>query len=225
MEKVELADLNKAMEKINAAVKEKGKKLRACNVKMAALAKEAEALAEQIRNKEFRLKLLREHVVLVNGVSQEVLSIRNMLIKLRAQLPRKDITIACKEQLESSIKKLEKDLVASCKHQFLVGYSGYRGSYENDYSDSYHGRRMCVICGYSEYSTKIEEDNSVFGRRIEYFPSLNESSDRLIERDDEFSRDGSYGKKGFDIWRPLDELMEMYLDKRVYQVLKEVKNA
>ena len=224
MEKVELTELNKAMDRINAQVVEKGKKLEACNVKVAMLTKEAKVLAEQIRDKEFRLRLLREHAILANGVSKDTLSIRGMLIKLRAQLPRKDITIACKEDLDASIKKLEKDLVAACKHEFLVGYTGYSGSYLNDYEDSYHGRRMCVICGFSEFAAWTSQMDMMH-RKLEAFPTLNECPERLIERDDEFSRDGSYGKKGFDIWRPLEELLEMYVDKRVSQILKEVGNG
>ncbi|MBI3633198.1 MAG: hypothetical protein HY226_02815 [Candidatus Vogelbacteria bacterium] len=221
MEKIEMANLDKAMDKIGKEVKERNKKLRACNVKRATLAEEAEALSKQIRNKEFRLQLLQEHSVLVKGVSAEVSDMRNSLLGLRAELPRKDITIACREELEVSIKKLEKNLIAVCGHQFLVGYSGYSGSQYDDYTDAFHGRRMCVVCGYSEHA-KLAGGRDEWGRSTETFPSLNDSQGRLIERHDEFSRDGSYGSKGFDIWRPLEELLEMYVDKRVYQILKEI---
>ena len=220
MEKIELAELNKAIDKIKAEVTEKGKKLRACNVKMATLTKEAKIITEQIRSKELRLQLLREHAVLVNGVSKDVLSIRGMLIKLRAQLQRKDITIACKEELDASIKKLEKDLVATCKHEFLVGYSGHSGSQYNDRTDSYHGRRLCVVCGYFEYA-KRGDGHDKWGKLREIFPCLNDNPDRLVISCDDFKPYQSHGRQTFEIWRPLEELLEIFVDNRVYKIMKE----
>jgi hypothetical protein len=204
--------LESAINMLSAQIDKKNEELKVCNNKMAVLAKEAKVLKIRIDERIFKLNLLKDYAVLMKGVPKEVQELRTHILKLQVDLPREDITILYKKNLDADIKRLKVELIKQCKHSFLVYYDSYAGSYSDDYNDAHHGKRMCVVCSFSEYSKGTRGDD--------VFPSLNDSLDRLVIRNDGFADRPQPTRKPLNIWRPLEDVLKIYIDKRVYEILK-----
>ena len=75
----------------------------------------------------------------------------DMILGRRQDNVEKELAIQIKEH----ISKLQHN----CDHPFVIGYSGYEGSYSYDRSDAYCGNRRCLVCELSEFSRLTCKEN------------------------------------------------------------------
>jgi hypothetical protein len=116
-------------------------------------------LEEDLRATERTLRKLRELQTAGSGLPKDVADLRARVTSKTKESKRRDITVAKRDALRKEVETLTARLQGLCKHPFVFSYDGYGGSQSYDYDDSYHGHRVCVVCGFTESSQSVNEDS------------------------------------------------------------------
>ena len=213
--------LNLDGEKIEAAICELTGCLGSNKTKLRDLEKEKARIAEAekrisslVSGQEFKVKILRNALLVSRGVPSDVARVRGATIDCMRESQRKDIYISRKEELETQIKEFKKQLQKLCKHPFVIGRVSYE-SHEMYESSWVLGYRLCVVCGYGETTSGWVYNDDLWHRE-EGFPTLNENAERVI---DKYGLNSSSGSP-LDIWQPLEEVLKLFVDKRIYEMVK-----
>ena len=213
--------LNLDGEKIEAAICELTGCLGSNKTKLRDLEKEKARIAEAekrisslISGQESKVKILRNALLVLRGVPSDVARVRGAIIDCMRESQRKDIYISRKEELETQIKEFKKQLQKLCKHPFVIGRVSYE-SHEMYESSWVLGYRLCVVCGYGETTSGWVYNDDLWHRE-EGFPTLNENAERVI---DKYGLNSSSGSP-LDIWQPLEEVLKLFVDKRIYEMVK-----
>lgn len=227
-------DQKSGLRDLESAVQEKLKSKKVAGNRLGALIKKLEQEREQCDKKISALvddmNNVRKTELLKRGIPKEALALREKIVVL-AQKERSDDSTKKEARLAGEEKRaLVGRLQRICKHRFLIGFSGYRGSYSYDYDDGYSGQRMCIVCGITEKEKSVANQSDVYdvlaagewryrfyafephGRlgliRPEYCDKLLEPTDGVLVGS--VSRDGFYK---VDIWQPFEEVLVRWFGK------------
>lgn len=175
----------------------------------------------ELPNKQRAVRHAQEALIIEEGVSQEILILRETILKNKDKAKRKDITIDTKEKICQKITEQKKTLVEKCVHPFVLKLSySYLGSRLSEYNDSHRGIHLCVVCGYSEKSTSINP-SVMRGMYEDTYPTLNSGPNCFVSNDFQ-ARYFNYS----DIWAPLEEiLLKYFINKTILELCSTVINS
>ncbi|HEY4506902.1 MAG TPA: hypothetical protein VJH71_01930 [Candidatus Paceibacterota bacterium] len=200
-------DLNK----LQTEIKERETKIEQTATVLENLRSQLRILKQQIQEQEeqsgrlvSQKSLLERMVILKIGVKIELIDARSSHLLIMQEYVSEQITVAHQRELRQQLEKSLAALQSSCNHTFLFSWAGYRGSYSLDHDDAYHGSRLCVVCGKKEDEERIGSND--------YKTLTGENS--LVGYPNEHTTDQVEKL----IWRPLGEVLEMYLDQRVFKL-------
>ncbi len=175
------------------------------------------------------LNRVRKELLLNRSVSDEISTLRDEIIALKRKEDSEDSTVREIADTRRERGLLITRLQKMCRHEFLVGYSGYEGDRSYDYDNAYSGRRMCVVCGLTD--TEKSASNGREGVyvllpagnwRFDFFSSdvyghfglvQQDRCDKLIEPTSDRIL-GIIDRKDFfklNIWVPSEELRPLFL--------------
>ena len=152
--------------------------------------------------------MLAKAKVVARGIPEPTRSLREEIIRKTAE-SGKDMLISQKIALEAEIARLQEEIKKICTHPFVVSYDGYCGSRSRGYEDCRYGKRVCLVCAFTETSKSTDRDN---------YQTLTEGSERVVTREREVFPE----KRGVTIpWMPEEKLLLTFLDEHVLHLLKE----
>ena len=206
MLRLDINAVKKALEQQACKIEEENRNL----VKARAKAKEWDdkisECEKNLINYNQKAKGLQNSLVFANGISGEILTLRNAILNNMRKAERRDIRVDTREETYKEIAEQILVLMEKCKHSFVLNIAvSYCGSRLNDYEDRNYGKRKCVVCNYSENSTSIRREAYIENFEDSY-ATLNFGADRFIS--DLFRI--QYPKKPLEIWVPLEELLQEY---------------
>ena len=164
-------------------------------------------------NLQRRIELLREYIVIANGIPPLSTTLRKTIINMKRRLAHEDMLISERESLKEQISENTTRLQHICGHPFVIGYIGYGGSYSREFDDAYKGHRLCLVCGLPENGQSRSGDD---------FKILSEHESCLIQVSSE-SRDEKMRFHQFDIWQPLEPMVrEIFLNRKIHDFFKRI---
>ena len=162
--------------------------------------RDTEALESGLNNSKV---LLRKALVVLNSWPTEIMKLKERVALLQKEASREDILVSEKNRLQSEIARVNSEVADKCQHPFVIGYRGWEGSYSYDYDNGYRGKRLCVICGFYEYS-----DNN----RLSVYTNLQENENRLVD-DTKLDLEN-----GYDNSQSPEEIISGWIPKRVSEL-------
>lgn len=204
---MELSDLD--LEKIDAAerrvessLRDKEGALAGAKQQICTLRKTDRELENTITNRKLEKELLRKARVITRGLGPTIAPLRQTIIDKATEAYRDDITVAKVRELNREVEDLKTKLREECTHLFFVGRHGHDNYYEGYWTPS---RRECLACG-------LNEDAEGHGTRDgEQFKVIADSVERI--------EGNLYCFKLKSIWIPFEEILALFLDERMLQVI------
>jgi hypothetical protein len=206
--------LEQIMTVTNSAVEANQIKLKANEEEQRRLRTEAGGLESRIQGGQIKMNMIREALLISKGIPEALAKARQQIIDKMKRVKRDDILVKTRTKLEQEIREEKEAIKKICDHRFVIGYHSYHGTQSSDYEDSHPGKRLCVVCGFHEYST------SQNGSTQDFYKELIPMGNRLINPG---ALDSDQRKPPFDIYAySMDDILESLLDKRVPKWLAEV---
>ncbi|MEK7151180.1 MAG: hypothetical protein AAB784_00495 [Patescibacteria group bacterium] len=187
-----------------------------CDLKIGGFNKKKRKTEDLLREASRRLELINQTILLKRGVPEEVGKLRAGILFIMGQANRTDITVDAVNNFRSQIEQQKLDLQKICNHPFVVGYSGYHGSYSYDHDDGYAGCRICLVCDFTEYAKRGYAADIC--SNAEKYEQLSESANRLIR----FINKEDLRSRNY-FWRPIEEIFEWFFNKRVLKMLNDAQ--
>ncbi len=169
------------------------------------LSNQKQQIQNDLQNEEIHREHLHEAFVINHGVPENVALLRESIIANKAEMKRKSITVGRLEKLKETTEQRIEELKKLCKHEFVIGYRSYEGSYSRDYDDAHSGKRLCIVCTYEERSTGTKQ-SAGFGfssEKEDIYTVLKETASRLVASDHD-----EMGKT--DYWQSSQTLLEKF---------------
>ncbi|MDP3954100.1 MAG: hypothetical protein Q8Q06_01620 [bacterium] len=208
IEDIKMGTLTKNIEEAELKMKNIAEEQAEINKQVRVLNEQQKKLDNEKNDATLKISLFKEALLARREPSKEVMRLRKMIIQKIADSNDENISVKKLGELKGEIDSLKKDFQKICLHPFVFGHSGYEGSYSYDRDDWYYGRRLCIVCGFSEYAVKTPPD--------EKFVTLFQHEGRLV-------RSNLNHKDGLpDIWRwsNLREIInKFFVDKRVFKMV------
>lgn len=160
----------------------------------------------------FRAKLLREALLLNAGIPKEVADLRQQLLNLMQESMRGDITIDRYNWVKQEIDLLKSELMEKCTHPLVISHCGSinYGGWNQGWD---YGIRKCLVCSFIERVVSVGSQSATIC--LEKWTILAKDEQRIIRHETEKMFNS------FNIWRPIDEILEALLDLRVVKMLAE----
>jgi hypothetical protein len=173
---------------------------------------ERRLLEEDNRKRHLRIELLYEYITIANGIPDIIVKLRKKIMDTKALLSCKDISTNDYKKFEQQVKRDIGVLRDTCKHPFVIGYTGQSDPNLFNQKTAFSGYRVCIICGLSDYSI-------LFGNN-ESFRILHKKMSRLVQVIP-CSRDEQIEFDKFNAWQPPEPIIkEVFVDKRIYNFLR-----
>ena len=144
--------LEKEVRVLEQLCKDRGEEMVVLDQEITTLQNEKTKIAAQAYNLNRQIETCKKSIIIARGVPEAISELRSRIQWTTREILRTDILVSTEKKLRSALVELQKQLKEECNHWFMVGYIGYKGSYEMDYDDRYCGERLCLVCGRKEYS-------------------------------------------------------------------------
>ncbi len=216
LDNVDVQKLEELLSAEDKSIKVQAAIIKRCELKISNFNKNKTKAEDVLRVASRRHELITQTMLLKRGIPEEVGKLRVGILFNMWQANRTDITVDAVNNYRGQIEQQKLDLQKICNHPFVVGYSGYHGSYSYDHDDGYAGCRICLVCDFTEYAKRGYAADIC--SNAEKYEQLSESANRLIR----FINKEDLRSRNY-FWRPIEEIFEWFFNKRVLKMLNDAQ--